>query len=220
VSDDKDETKNDSEEKRSAATNSVEVGENDHGSDPHEPEPPFEKDTPRMAVITAAYVAISLVVIVAVIGTREFFNKLVRDEKQTKVGDQVSSILTDLRKTEQENLGSYRWLDQGKGKVRIPADRATELVLAKYKATPIEVSAPPAPVPAATEAAPAGSADPAAVPSEAAPTEAGPSKDGEPAKEGEKAAADAKSADDKSEKSKGDESSDKKPTKKKQKKAE
>jgi hypothetical protein len=216
VSDDKDETKNDSEEKGSAATTSAGVGENDHGSDPHEPEPPFEKDTPRMAVITAAYVAISLVVIIAVIGTREFFNKLVRDEKQTKVGDQVSSILTDLRKTEQENLGSYRWLDQGKGKVRIPAERATELVLAKYKATPIEVSAPPAPAPVATEAVPAGSADPGAG------SEAEPPKDGEPAKDGEKPSDDAKSADDKSksEKSTGDESSNKKPTKKKQKKAE
>jgi hypothetical protein len=130
-----------------------------HGSDGHEPEGPFEKDNPRMTVITVAYVAIALVVIVAVIGTREFFNGLVRSEKQAKVGDRVSSLLTDLRKTEQAHLSTYQWVDKDKGLVRMPSDKARGLVLAKYRATPLEappVPAPPAPVAPAAGTAPDG----------------------------------------------------------------
>jgi hypothetical protein len=147
-----------------------------HGADGHEPEGPFEKDNPRMTVITVAYVAIALVVIVAVIGTREFFNGLVRSEKQAKVGDPVSSLLTDLRKTEQAHLTSYQWVDKDKGLVRMPSDKARDLVLAKYRATPVETPPAPAPAPPAPVAS-AGSASADGAPSDVVPPVASGSAD-------------------------------------------
>jgi hypothetical protein len=111
-----------------------------------------------------------------VIGTREFFNGLVRSEKQAKVGDPVSSLLTDLRKTEQAHLTSYQWVDKDKGLVRMPSDKARDLVLAKYRATPMETPPAPAPAPPAP-VAPAGSSSADGAPSDVVPAGASGSAD-------------------------------------------
>jgi hypothetical protein len=136
------------------------------------PEPPPERDSPKMGMITVAFVVIAAVLIGLVVGTRELFHGVFRAEIQRKVGDPVSESLTKLRAMEERRLGSYQWIDQERGSVRIPTSRASELVLAKYAAMPIEKPAAPAPAPAPEAPAPAPAPEGSAAP-EAAPAPEG-----------------------------------------------
>lgn len=111
------------------------------------PEPPMEIDSPKMSVITTAYVVIAALVIVLVLGTREYFLQVFDSEHRAKIESPVSSQLLALRNKEQARLTKYQWVDKEKGVVRIPIDKAKELVLAKYQAM-----APYAPEPVVVEA--------------------------------------------------------------------
>lgn len=46
-----------------------------------------------------------------------------------KRGSQPGRELRELRADEAERLGGYAWVDKGKGVVRIPVDRAMELLV-------------------------------------------------------------------------------------------
>ncbi len=113
------------------------------------PEPPMEPDNPRVSLITAAYVVTLFVVVCAVIFSREAFNYVLQTEHQRKVAEPVSKQLTDLRKMEAERLVGYQWVDEGKGVVRMPKERAEALVLTKYSQIPIEPEPEPEPAPSA-----------------------------------------------------------------------
>jgi hypothetical protein len=61
-------------------------------------------------------------------------------------------LLRQLRTSEQQALAHYSWIDKGKGEVRVPIDRALEIVAANPKllapqgaAQPPTPPAPPAP---------------------------------------------------------------------------
>jgi len=65
-------------------------------------------------------------------------------------------LLRQLRTSEQETLTHYAWIDKGKGEVRVPIDRALEIVASNPKllapqgaapATPPAPAAAPAPTP-------------------------------------------------------------------------
>lgn len=64
------------------------------------------------------------------------------------------SVLSEFRKAEDSALHTYGWVNEGAGVVRLPIDRAKELVL--ERGLPARPSAPAVPAPAATvESAPA-----------------------------------------------------------------
>jgi hypothetical protein len=102
------------------------------------PEPPLERDTPKLKIITGAYVATILLVVVCVIATREIFMQTIGAELKRKVREPVAKELTELRTLEQDRLTNYQWVDQGKGVVRMPTDRAEAIVLTRYAQMPIE----------------------------------------------------------------------------------
>ncbi len=78
---------------------------------------------PSILVGSATIVAFALIVLLA--------NKLSDDGKvevAQESGDQPPTA-ADLRVQEAETLTTYGWVDQEKGTVRIPVERATELVI-------------------------------------------------------------------------------------------
>lgn len=111
------------------------------------PEPPPERDTPKMKFITTAFVVIAIAVVVVVVGTKEYYTAVFDKEYHEKVEVPVSPLRTQLEKTEQDRLTKYQWVDEKKGIVRIPVDKAKELVVANYKARPINTEAPAPPPP-------------------------------------------------------------------------
>ena len=142
------------------------------------PEPAPERDSPGMRLITTAFVVVAIAVIGIVIGTKEYFTSVMDAELETKVAEPVSNQLLELHKIEDARLSKYQWISKEKGVVRIPVDKAKEMVLARYQSEPIE-EPPPPPPPTTGE-----------VPVEPPPDAPGGEKDGKdgtkPGKDGEK----------------------------------
>lgn len=83
----------------------------------------------RNGLIVLSGIAFTLVVAVLIIFVRDYFF-VVRNETVTR--QQLvpgNPKLEELRTQEEATLGSYGWVDREKGTVRIPIDRAMELVV-------------------------------------------------------------------------------------------
>ena len=112
---------------------------------PAEPEL-VEQDHPNVRLIFVAVVAIVTIVAVVIGGLVQLFNSTMRAEVQRKQLEPVSSVLRDVYAAEQAKLNRYQWTDQKAGILRIPIERARQLVLSEYAlfalASPERVSAP------------------------------------------------------------------------------
>lgn len=85
------------------------------------------QDTNNLLIIGSGIVGMILFVI-AVMWLRSYFF-VVRNEVEEKQVLTVSNPkLEELRTREQEELTTYGWVDKEKGTVRIPIERAMELV--------------------------------------------------------------------------------------------
>jgi hypothetical protein len=135
----------------------------------------MEQDKPKNLLILGYTLAICSVLVGTVIFVDQYLRADVRHEYNRKVLSAPNFQYLDLRASEDGKLGKYTWVDQGKGVVRLPKDRARELVLKEWAARPEGVvqpeGAPPAPAPAPAPAAPTDGAAPA--PAGAAPAPAG-----------------------------------------------
>ena len=59
-----------------------------------------------------------------------------REEIENKLLRPESAQLRQLRADEEAKLTRYQWVDQKKGVVRVPLDRARELVLSEWARRP------------------------------------------------------------------------------------
>jgi hypothetical protein len=115
-----------------------------------------EADRVNVGVIGVVTFVIMVTVVVTVIGVYNFFGQTFRGEIEKKQLAVDDPTLRDIRAMEQAHLTKYQWVDQSKGIVRMPKDRAKELVLAEYGK--MAAYQPGAAVPAAMSAAPIESA--------------------------------------------------------------
>ncbi len=153
-----------------------------------------EHDRPHNPMILALVIATVASLIIIVLAVMQFFDVSVRSEIDRKVLQVPSTALRELRATESSKLSGYLWVDQQKGIVRIPLERAIELTARDWESRPsglVEVKdiAPPAAAPdAGAPAAPAPGAAPAPAPgaAPAAGTPPAPSTQGTPPLEGGK----------------------------------
>jgi hypothetical protein len=113
-----------------------------------------EHDQPKNPLIAGAVVAICITVVLVTAGVFQYFDRAIRHEVDVKQNARVDDRLTKLRSMEESNLTGYTWVNKEKGIVRIPLERAIELVLHERAAG---AAAPAAPAPAAP-AAPAPAA--------------------------------------------------------------
>lgn len=109
-----------------------------HGHGGHDP---LEDDRPRNGLIAFITLITCITLIAFIIFVRELFNSWGHDELQRKVLSVQSEQLKELRADEKAKLTKYRWVSQKDGVVRIPADRAVELVIAAYR-NPAPAEAP------------------------------------------------------------------------------
>ena len=139
-----------------SARASTERGQVDFGR----PEPDFPPEVAERSLSRlTATVALTLIGLVVCIGAvNEVVDYKLRNEVYTKQLATPNPLLASVRAQEAERLSHYRWLRKPDGIVRIPLERAKQLVLADYaraaaSAPPGQAgaTAPAASLPAATD---------------------------------------------------------------------
>lgn len=127
----------------------------------------YEHQEPKTSLIAFLLVS-SCIFVVAVCAFLAWMFSVTKDaEVGRKLNQATYSDLQELHKSEDSKLGSYQYIDKEKGIVRIPVERAMQLMVEEAKNKPV--------------ASPAISASPAAKP-EAKPAEVKPASTPQPAK--------------------------------------
>lgn len=103
----------------------------------------LERDSPNTRLIVIAVIAILTIISVVVYGLVELFTWTLRAEVRRKQLEPVSTLLRDVRAEEQAKLNRYQWIDPKAGIVRIPLERAKQLVILDYAKPEAKVEAKP-----------------------------------------------------------------------------
>ncbi len=83
-------------------------------------------DTARIAIIGVVGAVILFIIIVAI---QALFYGMERAEQDRKEARERSETVAQVRAEQRQRIGSYGWVDQKKGVVRIPIERAMELLV-------------------------------------------------------------------------------------------
>ena len=127
---------------------------------------PGEVDAPSVALYGGLIIAI---IIAVFLGVTLFWDKFLNGRFKDVVEGSPNAQIEDLHKREDAALSGYRFVDKGKGQVRIPLDRAMQLLVSEVQAgkSPYntrDTVKPAEPVVAAVPAVAAATSAPAAVP--------------------------------------------------------
>lgn len=106
----------------------------------------YEETDARVGFIAWAGVAIIVFLIVTVLAIQAYFDSIKGREEFVKVLEPVSEDYKNLRAREDAELFSYKYLDREKGTVRLPIQRAMDLVVSEAKAGKPFYSTAPQPV--------------------------------------------------------------------------
>jgi len=88
---------------------------------------------PDAAVTAVVGIVGAVLLIVVVLGLQAFFYGAERREAERKNVAPGFEELVALRADQQEQLNSYRWIDEPGGVVGLPIERAMELVVARQR---------------------------------------------------------------------------------------
>ena len=107
----------------------------------------FDRSEPNVRAI-AVFGGITIVLLVAIIlGLQFYYDRVLEQQVYVQVLAPESQALTSLRNREDEELHSYRYLDRDKGTVRLPIERAMQLVVAEYAEGKLRYPTQAVPVP-------------------------------------------------------------------------
>jgi hypothetical protein len=107
----------------------------------------FDRSEPNVRAI-AVFGGVTIVLLVAIIlGLQFYYDRVLEQQVYVQVLAPESQALTSLRNREDEELHSYRYLDRDKGTVRLPIERAMQLVVAEYAEGKLRYPTQPVPVP-------------------------------------------------------------------------
>jgi hypothetical protein len=84
-------------------------------------------DDPNTSVLALIGVVGAILVFVLIVLLQGLFYRVERAETDRKTLGQAPEALTRVRAEQEENLGSYRWVNEKEGIVSIPIERAMEL---------------------------------------------------------------------------------------------
>jgi hypothetical protein len=114
----------------------------------------MEQDKPKNLLILGYTLAICSVLVGTVIFVNEYLKADVRHEYEKKILTAPNVEFKKLQDREKDTLSKYSFVDKAKGVVRLPKERARELVLKEWAARPEGVVQPataagaaPAPAP-------------------------------------------------------------------------
>lgn len=142
--------------------------EDGHAVIPANPREGFDRAEPSAKAI-AAFAIGSLLLLVLTIGAiQQYFDHIWNEAVYEKILAPPSELLHEVRGRDDWNLTHYMYLDKASGQVRIPVDRAMELVLQDAAAGktfyPAKATAPKKEEPAAAVPAVGAPGTPAATP--------------------------------------------------------
>ena len=107
----------------------------------------FDRTEPNVPAI-ALFGAVTIVLLVAVIlGLQFYYDRTLEHQVFVQVLEPESELLVNLRNRENEELNAYRYLDREKGTVRLPIDRAMELLATEYAEGKLRYPTKSVPVP-------------------------------------------------------------------------
>lgn len=102
----------------------------------------YEDQEPKNPLI-AFLLIISCIFVVAVCALLSWVFIVARDnEHNRKINQATYTDLQNLRKAEDAKLGGYQYLDKDKGVIRIPVERAIQLMAEEAKSTAPKAEAP------------------------------------------------------------------------------
>jgi hypothetical protein len=106
--------------------------------------PAFAESVPSPSRSTAWLGAVVVALgVLALLGVVQFVDWSLRREVHAKQLLPVSPILTSTQSAARSRMSRYRWVDPKKDVVRIPVERARELVLGEYGRSGAAASPPP-----------------------------------------------------------------------------
>jgi hypothetical protein len=92
----------------------------------------YEKGEPRMGLVAAAFGGLIVGLILVVLAVQAVYDHMREQQIYVKVLEPVSEDLRNLRAKEDGQLHSYQYIDRATGAVRIPVERAMELLEKEY----------------------------------------------------------------------------------------
>ena len=108
--------------------------------------PGYERSDINPRLIGALFAIIVVGIVVAVLAVQHYFAVVYEEQLYVKVLSPVASDLKQLRAREDAQLHSYGYIDREKGLVRLPIERAMELLAAEYAAGNVKYPTQPYPV--------------------------------------------------------------------------
>lgn len=135
----------------------------------------FDHGEPNAAVIGIVGGVIVLMVVVVIYAVQYVYTVSHDEQVEVKVAQPVAQDLLDLHAKEDGDLYQYKYLDRTKGRVRLPIDRAMELLVKESAEGRLKYPTAPAPIKTAEELA-AGAAPAAGTPQAAPNANATPGK--------------------------------------------
>jgi hypothetical protein len=94
----------------------------------------YEETDVRVGFIAWSGVAIIVFLIVTILAVQVYFDSLKNHQEFVKLLEPVSEDYRNLRAREDAELYSYKYVDREKGTVRLPLQRAMELVMSEAAA--------------------------------------------------------------------------------------
>jgi len=88
----------------------------------------FDRSEPNVRLIAIFGAGTLVLLVVAVLALQYYYDRVLEEQVFVKIQEPVSQTLVDVRAREDEALHSYRYLDREKGTIRLPIERAMELL--------------------------------------------------------------------------------------------
>ena len=114
----------------------------------------FDRSEPNVRGIVLFGAATMVLLVVLVLGLQFYFDRTLEQEVYTQVLAPESQALTTLHAREDEELHTYRYTDRDKATVRLPIERAMQLLTQAYEQGKLPYPTQPVPVPAESQGGP------------------------------------------------------------------
>lgn len=106
----------------------------------------YERGEPKSWMIVAWGAGTVLALVLVIAGIQFYFDRVKEQQVYQKQMEPVSADLLSLRAKEDAHLHSYAYVDRNKGVVRIPINRAMELLAKEAAAGKLPYPTKPTPV--------------------------------------------------------------------------
>ena len=113
----------------------------------------YDRTEPKMSAVALWGLAIIVALVAVIFVVQSYFDQVYERQVYRRVLDPVAESLIDVRARAVRRLYSYQYVDDPPGTVRLPIDRAMELIAAEYAEGRLRYPTRPTPLKAEPEPA-------------------------------------------------------------------